>query len=303
MGRVAIKKENRVETYESFPRLKLDLNEEVRIAFLEDPEVAWVHTLRRPKIVNGKPEMVWKETRKGEQYETNAMDFVSNPQCLGLEGILEERGVDPQNCPACAMSKKGDLTTPPQRRYAAHVFKYNTKQNSMELASPYSGQVVVWSFTDKMFNKLIDLTDEDVAGPLDEHDIKITCKSKEFQQFELTPLNKAAWAMTASTREQTETAMTENKAKDLSLMCGRKMTREAIQDDLDAIEEAWRIVNGTADEVAAADRQNLNDSLQGILKSSKPAETSEEDTGESESTPVESTGGFAELMAMAERKK
>lgn len=263
MGRITLTPENKVEAYESFPRLKLEFKEKARIAALEDPIVGHVHTFRAPKVVNGKAVMVTKQRKDKSEYETYDMDFVSRPMCLGQESILEEDGIDPKNCPGCAASKTlgsvGSVDAP-QRRYAFHVFRYALKGNSSEVAKPFSGQVVVWSFTDKMFNRLVDLVT--TWGPLSEHDLEIECKSKEFQQFDISIQPNAVWSLNPKDRETTESYMQENKAKDLEGMLGRKMSRTAMENDIDSIEARWALINGNGtDESSSHLTADLNDIL------------------------------------------
>ena len=93
MGRVGFKAENKVATTNyDYPKLKLKVGERARIMVgLEDPIVEYVHTLRKPQIVNGVPQMTTEKTRAGQEYQTNVMDFVSRPLCLGDKTILDAR--------------------------------------------------------------------------------------------------------------------------------------------------------------------------------------------------------------------
>jgi hypothetical protein len=304
MGRPApIAAGNEVKLFDSFPRLKFENpGEKLLIAATEDPTVVYVHTLKRPKLVNGKPVMVIKTNKdKTKSWEEIDTEFVSRPQCLGDEGILEERGMDPKNCPACAVAKKNDTVDSPQLRYAMHVFQYATKPGSHDLSSPFGGQVKVWTFTVRTYNKLIDIV-KDTEKALGDTDLMLECISKEFQSFDLRNSSKAMWQKTTANREHVETALAENRAEDLDALSGRKMTRDAMQDDLDAIEEAWKMANGNADDIAAADRQNLNGALGDVLKGASSMATPAAPVPTETDTPAPTSGedadGFAELLAL-----
>jgi hypothetical protein len=289
--------------FESFPRLKFENpGEKILIAAPEDPTVVYVHTLKRPKLVNGKPVMVIKTNKeKTKSWEENDMEFVSRPMCLGDEGVLEERGLDPKNCPACAVAKKNDSVDAPQLRYGMHVFQYTTKPGSHDLSSPFGGQVKVWTFTVRTYNKLIDVV-KDTEKPLGETDLMLECISKEFQSFDLRNSSKAMWLKSAANREHVETALRDNRADDLDALSGKRMTRDAMQDDLDVIEEAWKMANGTADDITAADRQNLNGALGDVLKGAESMGNPEPATEPAAAAPTPTTGddadGFAELLAL-----
>jgi hypothetical protein len=130
-----------------FPKLKLTAKGDIaRILLLESPTYEWVHTLNHPVIEDGIPVMQTKQTRRGEDYQVNKMAFVSRPICQGDDGILEEKGLDPKNCAVCAYAEENpDRMKAPERRFAMHVIKYNTKKNG-DIITPFGVQVLVWAF-------------------------------------------------------------------------------------------------------------------------------------------------------------
>lgn len=235
-----------------FPKLKLEKDEMARIVCIEKvPESQWVHTLRAPKIVNGKPKIVVKERKNGEKYEDYDMDFIGRPICLGDEGVLEDRGVDPQNCPACALALSGDMGDRPQRRFAMHVLKYATKPGKTDLLPQFNVQLLVWAFTERVFDKLTSFTQE--WGSLLQHDLLLgPCTNPVFQQYDINIAGKAEW-MANEERKQLATDMfRENKITDeaLAAFCGRRVQRAWMEEDIEKIKDRWLQATG---ETAGAD--------------------------------------------------
>lgn len=177
MQRVAFDQKNKKLSPLDYPKLKLERNQSARILCIEEPVAGYVHTLRAPVIVNGVPKMVMAKGRDNSEYETYAMDFIGRPLCLGDPGILEDKGVDPKNCPACKLSAESDMVKAPERRFAMHVIRYAIRatSGSFDVATPFSVSVVVWSFPDMIFNKLADIATE--WGDLKQHDLLLgPCK-------------------------------------------------------------------------------------------------------------------------------
>lgn len=253
-----------------FPRLKLDRDERKRILCLEDPTFAYVHELRAPKIVSGKAEKKTIERKDGSSFTDFVYDFVGRPLCLGDLGILTDKGVDPKNCPACARSVATDEVAPPKRRFAMPVIVYATKPGSFELREPFSCELVVWSFTDKAYNKLVDIVSEwGENGKIRNHDLNLgPCTNKDFQTYEIAVANTAAWSMSDERRKHVLETYQHNKPNDLEAFCGRKVERNWINQDLDKIADRWKVANGVT-EVPAGPQQSLKDGL-GELLDEKP---------------------------------
>ena len=84
-------------------------------------------------------------------------------QCdvLPVTEVLDRDGSDPKNCPMCALAVTDpEAADAPERRYAMNVFKYKTKPNSFDVAVPFSGEILQWSFTPRTFNKIVDIAEE-----------------------------------------------------------------------------------------------------------------------------------------------
>jgi hypothetical protein len=294
MRQVKLSAENKKLSPLDYPKLKLDRNQTARILCIEDPIAGYVHTLRAPVVVNGVPKMTTAKGRDNAEYETYAMDFIGRPICLGDEGILDDKGVDPKNCPACKLSAESDMVKPPERRFAMHVIRYAIRaaSGSFEVAAPFSVSVVAWSFPDMIFNKLADIATE--WGDLRQHDLLLgPCTNVDFQKFDIAVSKHAAWMEPDSDGvkrgELVARTFQENKSDDLSVFTGRKVDQAFLREDLAKIEGRWRQVNnpGSATDGTEAAGQltsGLNDLLNdplaghpGGLAEFSPAQTSTAD--------------------------
>lgn len=235
--------EHKKETSVEFDRLKLKRDERARIAVLEKPTFAWVHTLRAPKIVNGEAVKTTKERNNGEKYVDFDMDFIGRPLCLGDYGIIADKGSDPDNCPACKMAKTGDVN-PPERRFAVNVIRYNLNREG-KLMNPFSCVCVVWTFTDTIYNKLTDIVTE--YGPMHQRDLILgPCTNESFQKFEIMPAAQAAWNVNDEVKTLVFATFKENRVENLEAACGRKVERRWMEEDLGKVQARWAIANGTA---------------------------------------------------------
>lgn len=265
MPRVAFAAENKVATTNyDYPKLKLKNGERARIIVgLEDPIVEYVHTLRKPQIINGQPQMFKAERKDGSTYDDYKMDFISRPICLGDATILSDKGSDPKNCPMCKLAQEHpDYTSAPQRRYAMHVIRYRTKGGTTDIQTPFSVEVLVWSYTDKTFNKIVDFKEE--WGDLRKHDLLLgPCTNETFQQFDITVAAKAAWLEDAERKQLTITTFKENQIPDLTIAAGSVKQKQWVEADIQTILEAWGAVNGA--EVETGDVTGLDEDLSGLL--------------------------------------
>ncbi len=246
MPKVTFSSENKVKTSNyDYPKLKLEKDEKALLVLLEDPEVEYVHTLRKPKLENGKPVMK-TETRKDKStYETYDLQFLSRPLCKGDFTILQDKGIDPKNCPMCKLAQENsEYTEAPQRRYAMHVIRYRTKGTGYDLINPFSVELLVWSFTDRYFNQLIDFKEE--WGDLRKHDIKMECTNKMYQNFDIQVASKAQWLADEDRKKLVKTTLKENKLEDISIAIGQRKEDKWIKEDIEAIREAWSAVKGNA---------------------------------------------------------
>lgn len=267
MGRVEFTQENKKQTvnYE-YPKLKLTQGEKARIVVgLEAPVMEYVHTLRAPQIVNGIPQTK-KEKARGRnagEVTTHVLDFLTKALCMGDATVLAEKGVDPRNCPMCALAvENADYTAPPQRRYAMHVMRYRTKGNSADVATPFSVELLVWSFTDKIFNKLVDIRNDIESGDLRRHDLVLgPCTNADFQQFDITPsLKKAEWMADQKRAATFKETWEENQIPDLTVAIGNAKKREWIEQDIETIREAWAEVRAyeSGDDSGGLDEADLS---------------------------------------------
>lgn len=270
MPKVTFSSENKVKTSSfEYPKFRLDKDEKALIILLEDPEVEYVHTLRKPKLENGKPVMITKPRKDKSTYETYDMQFISRPLCKGDFTTLQDKGLDPKNCPMCALAKENsEFTEAPQRRYAMHVIRYRTKGSGFDLINPFSVELLVWSFTDRYFNQLIDFKEE--WGDLRKHDIKVECTNKDFQNFDIQVASKAQWLADEDRKALVKTTLKENKLEDLSIAIGQNKEDKWVKEDIESIREAWNAIKGdaTADEgwyEESSDDEALGAELNDIL--------------------------------------
>lgn len=275
MPRIDFDEKNRAAAPGDYPKLKLDKNACARILVIEKQPVAeYVHTLRAPRLVNGEPieELVDKFGTSVKQY---AMDFIGRPICLGKQEILSETGIDPENCPVCELASTTTYVDPPQRRFALHVLRYSTLPGGWDLRTPFSVELLVWSFTERIYNKLLDISKE--WGSLQDHDLKLgPCTNPQFQQFDIQVAGIAEWQADNDRRQLTLETFKSNRVPDSVLVsaCGRVSKPSFLADDLTKIKARWAAVD---DFKAGADRgpKSLDDGLTGILDEPEPVKAKE----------------------------
>lgn len=295
MARVSFTAENRVaSTNYEYPKLSLKMGERARIFVgLEAPMMEYVHVLRKPQIVNGVPTKIMKDRKDGSQYEDYAMDFVSRSICTGGEGILDEKGSDPKNCAICKLAKDSpDYAQAPQRRYAMHVIRYRTKSGTADVATPFSVELLVWTFTARIFNKLIDFAEEGFS--LAEHDILLgPCTNQAFQQYDLSVSAKSEGRMDAERALLMKQTFESNQIPDLQIAIGNKKQEAWIQQDILTVLEAWGAVSASSS--AADTTQSLDSGLSTLLDS--PASQSEWLVAAPQTSAVEEKAANTDLLA------
>lgn len=269
MPKMSFSSSNRAVQFENFPKLSLEQNESARIVVTDIPDSAFVHNLRAPKIVNGVAQY------KGEDYD---FAFLGNPICLGDENILGERGLDAKNCPACkAAQEYPDMFTGPKRRYAVHVYQYQTNGTNKAPANG-DGSVKIWAFADQKFGELIDIFEEgDTEDPKTLDLILGPCENKMYQKYKIIAGQKTAWLANDATKARFEEAVANNKAKDIYSYIGRKMSSDFISDKIDEVKRNWSRAKGQSGETSndnlAGVERDLDAGLSNILESTptKPA--------------------------------
>jgi hypothetical protein len=286
MARIEFKSENKARTFDSFPKLKLDQDETARIHIYEAPDSAFVHNVRKPKIVNG--EVVYKtvQSKGGGTERQMDFDFVSNPICVGDADVVKERGVDPKNCPLCKAAQEApDMFAAPKRRYAMHVFQYATNGTSKPTKN-FQGSVKIWAFTDQKFGEIVDLLDEVKDNDPENVDFILgPCENKLFQKYKIITSPQVKRSESDASSAAFDEIVAENKVDDLSAFLGRKMKADWMHDEVDKVKRAWDQVNGTrgesnSDDLAGAER-NLDAGLSTLLdepKDSKPEATTSSDS-------------------------
>lgn len=283
MGRMGFQSQNKKESPLDFPRLKLKKDERARILCIEDPEYAYVHELRAPRVGrDGVPEIVKKETSKGEEYETYKYDFVGRHICLGAEDALTENGLDPDNCPACKEARDSSDVAAPARRFAMHVIRYEIKSGSFEVARPFSVRVEVWAFSERIFGKLVDYTTE--FGSLTTHDLKLgPCEVEAFQNYPIEITDKPGYLTVdppnakANVLRIKET-FRENHCKDLRVFVGREVSKKFMQEDLEKVIRASKLARGESlfAEATEFDDKTLTQGLGDILGEGTPLPPAED---------------------------
>lgn len=225
-----------------FPKLKLTKGEVARIILLENPAYAYVHNIQHPVLDEGVPVFETRSRKDGTEYKVNKTAFVSRPICLGDEGVLAEKGIDPKGCPVCAYAEANpDRMEAPKRRFALHVVQYATKKSG-DLATPFRVDVKVWAFTDRVFNEIVALRKE--WGDLTKRDIVLTCENEAFQNYKIS-IGADAQYLQDPKREAVvaETFVPENQTPDLTIFCGRATEERYIKADLVKVNSFWQQID------------------------------------------------------------
>jgi hypothetical protein len=246
-----------------FDRLKLKVGERARIVCLEKPSFAWVHTLRAPKIVDGKASKIVKKRKDGTEFADWDMDFIGRPQCLGDYATIEEDGLDPVNCLVCQRAKESEECAPPERRFAMNVIKYNTKADGT-VVTPFGCSSQVWSFTEGYFNKLLAIAQEN-QGLVGRDLILGPCQVPEaFQKFDIMSGGRNVWETDDRIRAIVQETHDNNRVEDLEGACGRKTETRWLKSDIQKIAEKWQIAHGVKSGGALGEKAEVA-SLKGEL--------------------------------------
>lgn len=275
MGRVPIAQENRTnEGGERFPRIKMqEKGEKKRITLIEVPWREYVHYLKAPVFDpdTGRPVKEARTKRDGTPYETDKLDFISQPICLGDENTLRANGLDPKNCPACeaAERSKGDVPGPVQR-FAVNVIDYGMGRG-WDIKKPFSADVKIWSFTGRTYDEIEGYQRE--IGDLRNHDITLECEdpfwSRNKMGFRLEPGYREAPAGYIKELLTTE----GNKATDAQLKdaCGRDTPRNRMQEDCDVVLRAYRRLHNEGSEADLPVHSDLQSGIDELLGEEEPA--------------------------------
>lgn len=223
------------------------MNERARILAIEtDPEVEYVHTLKAPRLVDGRVEYEEVKQKSGDVIRQPKQDFIGRHICLGSFDLLAKNGKDTKACPVCKEAESSSIVDPAQRRFAMHVIRYQLQPGSFNVSDPFGVSLIAWCFTDKVFNLITDLATE--WGDLRNHDLKLgPCTKPKFQQFDIQITQEAAWQGSEDRKKITAETYKANTCPDLSRLIGRKLTLDQVEQDLDRVRQANREAYGTRD--------------------------------------------------------
>lgn len=251
-----------------YPKLKLAKGENARLTIVEDPYSEYVHSIQKPQL-DERGNVLYRtaERKDGTEYQVPKLTWVSSPICLGERDVLDENGIDPDNCPVCARAAAGEKGFYPKRRFAMHVIRTNTRPKTFDAVDPYSGQLIIWAFTDTIFNKLFGFQKE---FGLKDHDLKLgPCTDENFQKAELNVANDTA----VEPKMRKAIFDEKNRAEDPSVFCGMRKTKARIEEDLAQVDAQWALAKGEdPDEEGFPTAASLNEGIGALLSEDEPEE-------------------------------
>lgn len=247
MGRVSITEENRTgQGGDRFPQLKLVTNERARFFIFEQPWSEWVHELKAPKIEGGVPVMEVREKKDKSTYEVVKQDFLRRSICLGNTDVMKDKGLDPDNCPACqaSLDSGGDVPRPVQR-FAAPVIRYKLRGSTWSVQDPFSAEILIWPITARMWDSIVELQGK--IGDLRKHDLTLECEDGGWQRNKLSFEMDAAYLASDATKVYIKQLLgapgnrpTDDQLRDA---CGGVATRSYLEQDINVILGRWRMVH------------------------------------------------------------
>jgi hypothetical protein len=251
---------------DQFEALKLQTGEWARLLIVDDDNAwwEWVHALRAPVLDDSEmPIIIDKPRKDGSTYPDYSMRFVGQRICLGDPAVVEDKGMDPERCPACASAARGVKGMSPERRFAVPVIRYKTRDNSkksggpVDLITPPQAEILVWKLSQRMFNMLMDCKGEirelleipdGQKFNLRAADIVVYCEDGGFQRVVFKAPKRPAYRADAAVAALVKALWGEvdNRPTDAQLKaaCGRGSTtgedREYMVIDVETTEHAWR---------------------------------------------------------------
>lgn len=260
MPRISFTPDNKIETKETYPRLKLKKDESARVVVLEDATYVYIHTLRAPELDDqGKPVMAWVERgREKEQVLVNKMKFVGRHQCLGDEEVIKAgRGIDPDGCIMCEASTRNSQVGAPERRFGVHVAHYDTKEGTFEVSTPFHAKIKAWTFTEGVFERITGFQTE--HGPLLQHDLLLgPCSAETYQKFDINVAGSAAWLSSEDNKKYVAAAFESNKSDDLESLIAKRQDIKWIEQDLKTVRQSWDKANGVETSSSSTSGTNLD---------------------------------------------
>lgn len=264
MPQIDLDPKNKRESGFDFPKLYLERGERARVVILQEkPFYEWVHTLQA--VITSGGEVVTRERQRedGTSYRVPETEFIGRNICLGSPDVLDEKGLDPDNCPVCEASRVTDAVVPPEIRFAAMLIRYNTEPGGWEVSEPFGVRPMGWSFTQRRFNELIDIRTE--HGDLRARDLLLgPCDSKQFQKFDVKVAGKAAYLENEDRKKIVQETWNANQNRDITFLIGRKATREQMEDQLSQVLDRYNQAYGkgsTIEEPDTSDSADIDDIL------------------------------------------
>ena len=248
--RISFSPENKSKDTYGYPKLMLDKDEPARIALMEEPVLRFVHSINKPLVdpVTGEHAKETKKNSKGEEYAADAYDFVANLLCTGSPEVIQDPAnfdrIDPENCLLCkATAENIGKFKSPQPKYAAHVIRYKTQPGTVTPQEPFQADLLLWVLNSSKFDKIVDLAQEH-GDPRKVDLILSGCKSKIFQNYEISPGTAAFWLQTPDRVAFVQALYAGNKADDAVIYrtIGREMPASGVQGIIDQVMERWNAI-------------------------------------------------------------
>lgn len=249
-------------TVDQFESLKLTTGEYARLLIVDDEGYwEWVHSMRAPVLDDAEmPVIIDKQRKDGSTYPDYSTRFVGQRICLGDPGIVEDKGMDPDRCPACAAAQRGVKGMTPERRFALSVIRYKTRDNTkrsgggpVDVVDPPQAEILVWKLSQRMFNMLMDCKNEirelleipaDQPFSLRAADVVVYCEDGGFQRVVFKAPKRPAYRQDAALAALVKALWgnEDNRPTDAQLKaaCGRVGDREYMLVDVEATEHGWR---------------------------------------------------------------
>lgn len=273
MAKIGFGSEFKKKSAFDFPKLSLSQGEKARVCVFDDPEIEYVHTLREIITENGKPVMTTVTLPGGRKKDAPDTDFKGKYICLGDVEILEKKGVDPDNCPACKASvENGQAVEGPKPRYIVHVLKYQVKKGTFTPQEPFQAEVQAWDFTATRFNTLCDIKDE--FGNLNGVDLLLgPCENATYQKYGITAGGSCFWASDPNRKALAIEMIKNQRSEDLTPLMGRRVSATDLRGEVQGVVASWNEAFGIAgempDETPAS--KSFDNDLGALLGGSDPA--------------------------------
>jgi hypothetical protein len=248
------------DAVDQFDYLKLENTGDMARVLIPENEGYWeyVHTMRAPVIGDDDLPVIIVKTRKDKStYPDYNMGFVGQRICYGDHLVIEDKGMDPDRCPACSSAKRGYKDMAPERRFAIPVIKYaTTRRTSTELQDPPGATILVWKLGQKLYNTLMKDARQEIRNlmeipadqevPLRAADIVLLCEDGGFQRIAfkapMRPAYRSNPELSALIRKLWANEANRPTDEQLKAACGRAggpADRGYMVIDVERVEERW----------------------------------------------------------------